>query len=454
MTQILKRVGCLVLLLVLASCGEDQVTSATEAPVAASDELTEVLPEASIVESEPSSTTTTAATETTNTTEAAQAAEAESTTTSSTTTTTIATTTTTTTEAPSISDAPLAQVNLELELIARLTSPVGIAPRPGSNDLFVIEQRGRVVRLPNGAADGADTTLDVSQEATSSGNEQGLLGIAFSPDGNTLYVNYTSQPNGSTTIARYDMVGTTADRSSAEILLEIPQPRANHNGGGLAFGPDGHLYIGMGDGGGGGDPFRNGQNPNTLHGAVLRIDVDTSEGYRIPADNPFPNGGAPEVFVWGIRNAWRFGFDSATGDLWVGDVGQDRFEEVTVLRAANGGGNGANLGWNEVEGPEVFRGGTVPAGHVAPAITYGHSNGRCSLTSGEVYRGDAIPGLRGTFLYGDLCSGEVFGYRVDGSAAPVRLQLPAIDQPSSFGLDNAGEAYVLSRSGGVFRITG
>ena len=174
-------------------------------------------------------------------------------------------------------------------------------------------------------------------------------------------------------------------------------------------------------------------------------------GYTVPADNPFvAGGGAPEVFTWGVRNAWRFGFDA--GDLWIGDVGQDRFEEITVLRSANGGGNGANLGWNATEGDEAFRGAATPAGHVAPIVTYAHTNGRCSITGGEVYRGSAIPQLGGTYLYGDFCSGEVFGIRADGSERAVRLDIPVVSQLTSFGLDASGEIYALSRAGGVFRI--
>ena len=367
-----------------------------------------------------------------------------------TTTATTTTTTTTTTTVPEISTASLETVGLEVELVATLSRPVGIAPRPGSSDLFVIEQSGRIVRLPQGFADGADTTLDLRGQL-SGGNEQGLLGLAFDPAGERLYVNYTDGA-GTTNIVRYDMAGNTADAASAEVLLAIEQPLANHNGGHLAFGPDGFLYIGMGDGGGGGDPFDHGQNPNTLHGAILRIDVSDATGYSIPADNPFVDGAAPEVFVWGIRNAWRFGFDSANGDLWIGDVGQNRFEEITVLRDADGGGNGANLGWNAFEGSEPFSGGDAPVGHVGPIVTYAHTGGRCSITGGEVYRGGDIPGLSGTYLYGDFCTGEVFGYRVDASATATRLDLPAISSVSSFGLDNGGVPYVISRTGGVFRI--
>lgn len=361
-------------------------------------------------------------------------------------------TTPTTSTPTTIPSVPLEQVSLELELVATLRGPVGVAPRPGSADLYVIEQQGRLVRLPNGSPDGADVSLDL-RGTVSGGNEQGLLGVAFAADGETVFVNYTDRA-GSTVIARFPMVGTIADTERAEVVLTIPQPRGNHNGGQLAFGPDGYLYIGTGDGGGGGDPELNGQDTNTQLGSILRIDVSGSSGYTIPTDNPFVDGAAPEVFIWGIRNAWRFGFDSATGDLWIGDVGQDRFEEVTVLRASDGGGNGANLGWNEVEGNEPFRSGTIPADHVAPVITYSHTSNRCSITGGEVYRGSAVPSLRGTYVYGDFCTGEIFGYRVDESAEPVRLGLPAIDRLSSFGLDAEGELLVVSGGGGVYRVTG
>lgn len=356
-----------------------------------------------------------------------------------------------TTTSTTIPTVPLETIGLELELISTFTSPVAVIARPTTDDLYVVEQSGRVVRLPAGQPDDADVALDL-RGSVSRGNEQGLLGLVFSANGERMYVDYTDT-GGTTVIARYEMAGPSADPESAETLLTIPQPRGNHNGGQLAFGPDGFLYIGMGDGGGGGDPGENGQNSDTLLGSILRIDVAATTGYAIPPDNPFVDGSAPEVFTWGIRNAWRFGFDPATGDLWIGDVGQDRFEEVTVLRATQGGGNGANLGWNEVEGVEPYRSGTTPDGHVAPVITYSHAGGRCSITGGEVYRGSAIAALRGTYLYGDFCSGEVFGYRVDDSAEPARLDLSSVDGLSSFGVDNRGEMLAVSRSGGLYRIT-
>lgn len=430
------------LIVLITSCGVDDTVTGQPSQQAGDDELTPVLPAPDVSESP---TTTEAETSTT----ATSAAES-STTNEPETTTTTTTTEPPTTEPAAIPDVPLSQVDLELDLIATLSGPVGLVSRPGSDDLFVIEQQGRIVRLPGGQADGADTTLDI-RGTVSLGNEQGLLGMAFSPDGDTLYINFTDG-SGDTQVARLGMSGTVADAASQEILLTVGQPQGNHNGGWLGFGPDGYLYIAMGDGGGQGDPGDHGQNPNTALGSILRIDVDTETGYEIPPDNPFLNGQTPEVFIWGIRNAWRAGFDQATGDLWIGDVGQDRFEEITVLRAADGGGNGANLGWNSVEGDESFRGAAIPDGHVGPAVAYGHANGRCSVTGGDVYRGQAITALYGTYLYGDFCTGEVFGYRVDDSVSEVRLNVPSVSQLSSFGIDNDGEVYAVSGSGGVYRI--
>ena len=464
------RVVALVIILgfLAAACGSGSSDSLATGTTEVSDELTPVAPAPSEAssqdpgsvesgddgasESDESSTTTAgtaATTDESTTTESTTTAEPADTTTTTTEATT--TTTSTTTAAPPESLESLEALDLDLQRIAVLTGPVGLTSRPGTSDLFVAEQQGRIVRLPNGLADGADTTLDLRGQV-SRGNEQGLLGLAFSPDGGRLFVNFTDNA-GTTTIASYDMAGNVVDPASVEILLTIPQPAGNHNGGQLAFGPDGFLYIGTGDGGGGGDPFANGQNPNTLLGSILRIDVSGASGYTVPANNPFVNGGgAPEVWSFGIRNAWRFGFDSDNGDLWIGDVGQDRFEEVTVLRSANGAGNGANLGWNATEGAESFRGAAIPADHVGPIVTYAQASGRCSITGGEVYRGSAIPSLSGTYLYGDFCTGEVFGLRADGSEREVRLNIPVVSQLTSFGLDASGEIYALSRAGGVFRI--
>ena len=410
-----SSVPLLAFALVISACGVPDDVAVDDDAVSL-DELTSVAP---AVDTDTTATvvdSTTVAQEETTSTSAEANSSTTSTTTSSTTTTVAAPATTT--QAPQL----LNQIELELEVVASLSSPVAFAARPGTDDIFIAEQQGRVVRLPGGTATGADTTLDI-RGAVSLGNEQGLLGLAFSPDGSRLYTNHTERA-GSTVITRHTMSGTSA--TSPEVLLTIDQPFANHNGGQLAFGPDGMLYIGMGDGGSGGDPEGNGQNPNTLHGSILRIDVSGDVGYEIPADNPFANsGGAPEIYVWGIRNAWRFGFDTATGDLWIGDVGQDRMEEVTVLRS--GSGSGANLGWNLTEGDESFRGSPEPEAYVAPILSYAHDAGRCSITGGEVYRGAQIAGLSGTYIYGDFCTGEIFGFRASGQGAAERLDVPVVE---------------------------
>ena len=437
---------------------DDDVAEETDTTTTSDATTTTEAPETS--EPEPETTSVAPTTETTEEPDEAAADEpddepaATTSTTAAETTTTSTTSTTSTTEAPTTTTvAPsaraLTDIDLELELVASLSSPVTFGTRQGSADIFVGEQSGRIVRLPNGTADGADTTLDL-RGSVSLGMEQGLLGFAFAPNGQRLYAHYTNT-SGSSVISRFDVSGNSVVSGSQEVLLTIPQPFGNHNGGRLAFGSDGLLYIGLGDGGSSGDPQGHGQNPNTLLGSVLRIDVSGQSGYTIPPGNPFANGGgAPEIFVWGIRNAWRLSFDPANGDLWIADVGQDRMEEVTVLRV--GTGSGANLGWNLVEGTESFRGQPAPAGHVGPILTYSHGSGRCSITGGEVYRGDDIAGLGGTYLYGDFCTGEVFGFRANGGGTPQRLDLPAIDRLSAFGLDSSGEAYVLSRGGGVFRV--
>ena len=217
------------------------------------------------------------------------------------------------------------------------------------------------------------------------------------------------------------MDGEEADMSTRRRLMDVPDFASNHNGGDLAVGPDGFLYFAMGDGGGGGDPEDTGQNPDDLLGALLRIDPEAGSAagppYAVPDANPFKNGGgAPEVWAYGLRNPWRFSFDRATGDLWIGDVGQDAFEEIDLLPRASGGGRGANLGWSEMEGVEPYEGGREPPGHVRPIFTYGRDGGGCSVTGGFVYRGAAIPPLQGTYVYGDYCIGELRGLLVENGA--------------------------------------
>ncbi len=256
---------------------------------------------------------------------------------------------------------------------------------------------------------------------------------------------------GDTVIARYLASGDRADPASEVILLRIPQPFANHNGGALAFGPDGYLYIGTGDGGSGGDPQGNGQSVNTLLGKILRLDVDGGEPYAVPADNPFAGsgGGAPEIWAYGLRNPWRIAFDGPTGDLYIGDVGQNRWEEIDVVPA--GAPGGANFGWNVREGLHAYAGDSS-AGLVDPAAEYSHDLG-CSVTGGVVVRDPALPAWDGTYLYGDYCSGRVWGLR--RSADGAWLNGPLFETGvsiSSFGEGSDGRVYLLDYAGTIYRL--
>lgn len=337
-----------------------------------------------------------------------------------------------------------------------------------SGRLFVVEKRGRVLALPPGAT-AATLFLDLQDRVGAFGgnDERGLLGLAFAPDFATsgaLYVNYTARPKGSPTrISRLLAPGpdhTRADPASEEVLLAFEQPYANHNGGGLAFGPDGYLYVGTGDGGAGGDPLDSGQRLDTLLGKILRLDVrGRGEGtaYRIPVDNPLQGPGQRrEIYAWGLRNPWRFGFDRLSGDLWVGDVGQNRHEEID--RVTRGG----NYGWRVMEGFSCFFDPTRcdPEGSLPPVADYDREQG-ISVTGGSVYRGTQIPGLVGTYVYGDFGTGTVWGLRArpgKGVAPPghrvqdgfeVRLLARTRTNISSFGEDEAGEVYLVDYTGGA-----
>ncbi len=335
-----------------------------------------------------------------------------------------------------------------------LTQPVQVAHAgDGSGTLYVVEQVGRIQTIKNGTL-GAAPFLDISARALA-GGERGLLGLAF-PQGYAtkgyFYVNYTRSPDGATVIARYRVTHDpdVADPSSEEILLVIDQPFGNHNGGQIAFGPDGFLYIGMGDGGSGGDPQNNAQNPATLLGKMLRIDVEGGVfPYAVPPGNPFVGSGGfrGEIWALGLRNPWRFSFDRGTGDLYIGDVGQGSFEEVDFQPATSAGGE--NYGWNVLEGNSCFGGGVCNAADfVPPVAVYDHSGGNCSITGGTVYRGNAYPGLQGIYLYGDFCTGQIFGLTRDGSAWENALLLDAPFSISSFGEDEAGNLYATNYGGG------
>jgi len=382
---------------------------------------------------------------------------------------------TTTTEPP----ADLDEVAVELDEVATVDQPTALAARAGDPAVYVAERPGRIRRVEitttrrrrSGSTTPVTTqtfqlerspVLDITDDVMSDGQEQGLLGITFSTDGNHVYVAYTGT-DGDQHLDEYEMGNERPEASSRRELLVIGDFASNHNGGQLAFGLDGFLYWAMGDGGGRGDPEDTGQDPGDLLGSLLRIDpdvgpeaVDDGETYAVPDGNPFVDGGgAPEVWAYGLRNPWRFSFDRRTGDLWIGDVGQDSTEEIDFLPAGDGGtgaGRGANLGWSEMEGDRAFRGGEPPDGAVEPIHTYGRDDG-CSVTGGYVYRGERIPELVGVYLFGDFCEGEVRALvEQDGEAIAERGLDLFPESISSFGEDADGELYVLSLDGPVYRI--
>lgn len=328
----------------------------------------------------------------------------------------------------------------------------------GSGRLFIVEQGGVIYVMANGQLQN-EPFLDVSALVSRDANERGLLGVTFHPsyaENGLLFLNYTDK-NGDTAIARYQVSASNpniADANSGLVILSIAQPYANHNGGDIAFGPDGYLYIGMGDGGSAGDPQGNGQNPAALLGKLLRIDVDHGALYGIPEDNPFVNNPAlaQEVWAMGLRNPWRFSFDRATGDLYIGDVGQNAWEEVDFQPANSTGGE--NYGWNIREGTHRYSGNSVPDGLVAPLFDYSHDQG-CSVTGGYVYRGEALPDLQGVYFFGDYCFGTIWAsYRDASGAWHTNVFMDSHVTISSFGQDESGELYVVDHSGTIKRLVG
>jgi glucose/arabinose dehydrogenase len=333
-----------------------------------------------------------------------------------------------------------------------LDSPVDLQTAGGLS--YVIEQAG-LIRVLEAGVVLEEPFLDIRDRVGKGGNEQGLLGLAFHPrfeENGFFFVNYTYLADD-TAIARYRAIDPLhADSSSEVVLLTYDQPYANHNGGGLEFGPDGYLYIGSGDGGSQGDPHGNAQNPDVLLGKLLRLDVDAAEPYAIPADNPFASGGGrAEIWAMGLRNPWRFTFDPLTGDLYIGDVGQGEWEEIDFLAA--GASGGANFGWDFREGAHAYEG-RAPSGLIEPVAEYSHAGGHCSVTAGEVVRDPSLPGWQGVLLYGDYCSGTVWGLLRDpaGTWSSDILYQTGL-RITSFGRGSDGEVYLLDRLGGVYRLT-
>jgi len=316
--------------------------------------------------------------------------------------------------------------------------------------MFVAEQRGRV-RIVDANGQLSPTPV-LTVGPLSNGNEEGLLGITFSPDGSKLYVDYTD-PANNTHVDEYAMRGEVAVASSRRQVLVQPQPSTNHKGGEVMNGPDGMLYIGLGDGGSEGDPDHVGQNLGTLLSKILRIDPEATAGapYSVPADNPFVGraGVRPETWMWGLRNPWRFSFDRETGDLWIGDVGQNAYEEVDFARAD---AKGINWGWSAREGFHAFRG-ARPTDARDPLLETRHSDGNCAVVGGYVYRGRAIPALDGVYVFGDDCRPNLVGVVADQGRVVAQRDLgPAVSELTTFGEDPTGELYAVSRGGTVFRL--
>ena len=344
----------------------------------------------------------------------------------------------------------LADVGVKLTPVVKLESAIAMAQRDGDDALYIAGREGRVNAVRRGEP---EVVLDISDRVTA-GGEQGLLGITFSPDGRFLYVDYTDL-EGDTQIDEFAMGVERADASTGRHVLTIDQPFGNHNGGNVVFGPDGFLYIGMGDGGSQGDPNGNGQNLKALLAKILRIDpVRQGEApYSVPADNPFVgrDDARPEVWDYGMRNPWRWSFDRETEDLWIGDVGGGDREEVDFEPAGSGGGR--NYGWNLMEGT-FQHADTVPQDLVPPVFEYQTGGGgTCAITGGYVYRGTAIPDLVGAYLYSDFCVGDIRAFRLEAGKAvgetSLGIQSGAL---ASFGQDQDGELYVLCLCGDVFRI--
>ena len=341
------------------------------------------------------------------------------------------------------------------QVVTGLSAPLFLT-HAGDSRLFVVEQGGRIRVVVNAQLLGTPY-LDISSIVLHQG-EQGLLGMAFHPNyalNGFFYVYHTDQ-GGDSRVARYSGSGNTADQSSGLTIMTIGQPFGNHNGGQLAFGADGMLYIALGDGGDGGDPMGNGQDTSTLLGSILRIDIDNPDAglnYGIPSDNPFFGSGTAreEIWAYGLRNPWRFAFDDTDGLLYVADVGQSSFEEVSVVDAGVGG---LNLGWNVMEGMSCFNAANCDqSGLVLPVLQYDNNAGNCSITGGYVYRGSDLSGLQGHYFYSDYCGGFLRSFRFNGGVAADEqdwgLNLGAV---TSFGQDSAGELYVIVAAGAVLKI--
>lgn len=364
--------------------------------------------------------------------------------------------------------ARLRDVDVSLERIARVVDPVDATSRPGEAGLYVATRPGRIYKVDTSRPSSVpDLVLDISKDVDTqkarpgTGGEAGLLGLAFSPDGDRLYVTFTAPWRKQSreaviwTLVEFRMQSDRVDRSSQRRLLGVRKEKPHHNGGAVHFGPDGYLYTSVGDGWPFGDELETGQDPSDLLGNIIRIDPrpDDDRPYTIPGDNPFADGGGrPEVWAYGLRNPWRFSFDRITGDLWIADVGDREEEEIDLLEAAAGGGRGANLGWSILEGTNARLEQPAPEGYVAPLHTYRRRKPFCAIIGGFVYRGSAVPSLRGAYLFSDYCDGTLRALAVNGDEVSDRSLGVQVATPSGIAEDAEGELYVISLQGEVFRI--
>ncbi len=325
--------------------------------------------------------------------------------------------------------------------------------KDGSGRMFGVEKAGLIRIIKDGKLI-STPFLDIQDRVGNNSNERGLLGLAFHPkykENGYFYVNYTGE-DGTSFVSRFKVSADAnlADPASEQKLLTVSQPYPNHNGGSVAFGADGYLYLGFGDGGSGGDPDGNGQSTNTLLGKILRLDVDSGDPYAIPQDNPFASGGGePEIWAYGLRNPWRISFDSLTGDLYIADVGQNQWEEVDFLPAGSKGG--ANFGWDAMEGSHPFQGADSPS-FVAPIAEYSHREGGCSISGGYVYRGVALPEWHGVYFYTDYCSGKIWGLHKENNIWKSELLFTTPFNSPSFGVDESGELYIIGSPQDIYRL--
>lgn len=356
---------------------------------------------------------------------------------------------------------PFGPATPKLVLVSEaLTFPVDLGAPAGDSRLFVVEKAGRIRIIKDGALL-PTPFLDLTGQVSSAG-ERGLLGLAFAPDYATsgLFVVHYTNLQGNTRVSTFRVSANPdlADAGSEQVILAVTQPFSNHNGGQIAFGPDGMLYIALGDGGSAGDPQNHAQNLNSLLGKLLRLRILPNGTAEIPADNPFVGGANQrgEIWSYGLRNPWRFSFDPATGDLYIADVGQNALEEINVATAASGRGRGLNFGWRIMEGTNCFNpaSGCNQTGLTLPVLTYGRGDG-CSVTGGYVYRGAGVPPLTGQYLYSDYCQGWIRSFRFINGAVTAPAEWPTLALSggvTSFGRDAAGELYIMTNSGRLYRI--